>query len=156
MAEHDGGFTWRDAATAAIAIIAPLATGALWVIRDADIERFEERCAIVSRELADIRSTDAALQAKIDGALLSLSIASTKLDSHNTEAERWKQAIAENQRTIADLRTRAGARPDPYTGTDARRRAEAVDTELRNLDRRLDALEVEVTGRANGNGVTKR
>jgi predicted nucleic acid-binding Zn-ribbon protein len=102
-----------------------------------------------------VEAHDERIEQKVDSALLTIADNVAKLQAHNIEAESWKSEIRENRRTISDLRTRAGARPDPYTGTDARKRADTVDAELRALDRRLDALERALDRDEQRNGVKR-
>ena len=116
------------------------------------------------------RAHDERVEAKVDGALISIGSAVVGMEAHRREADVHIRRIGSNEDRVNDLERKVSgllsspsARPDSYSGTDARKRAEAVDAdfrgvreELKHHDRRLDALEIESFGRANGNGKVRK
>jgi hypothetical protein len=159
----EGSIGWKEVAVAGISILASFSTAALWAVRDADLDRFNERCELMSGAVRDIRAHDDRVEAKVDGALISIGSAVVGMEAHRREADVHIGRISANENRVNDLERKVSgllsspsARPDSYSGTDARKRAEVVDAELRHIDRRLDKLEIETFGRANGNGKVKR
>jgi hypothetical protein len=159
----EGTIGWKEVAVAGISILASISTAALWAVRDADLARFDERCEVMSGAVRDIRTHDDRIEAKVDGALISVGSAIANMDAHRREADVHIRRIGSNEDRVNDLERKVSgllsspsARPDSYSGTDARKRADVVDAELRHHDRRLDALEVETFGRANGNGKVRK
>jgi hypothetical protein len=63
-------------------------------------------------------------------AKLSIAAAEHHIDSHNREAEQWKQRILALEQKLYDMSTRSTARPDPFTGSMGRA-----------LEDRIEALE---------------
>jgi hypothetical protein len=149
------GITWKDAALAILAVVAPVVSGSLYMAFDNLDQRFEERCRVMSENLTDIRDRKRAIEVKADTALLSLRELSTRFSDHIDGANRWIDVIQATEKRVTDLQTRSNARPDPYTGSDARSRAAVVDKALQNLEWRVDALEGGGAGRKNGNGVKR-
>lgn len=76
----------------------------------------------------------AAVQAMLHALNARLGVAEAKLESHNTEAERWKTQIGKNESAIADIRARPAGRADPFTGSDGRE----LEKRIRELERYAD------------------
>lgn len=84
----------------------------------------------INTELAKRQADCAAIQALLHALDIRLKEYETRQAAHESEAENWKSRISRNEQSVADLRSNAGARPEPFAGTEGR-----------ELDRRIRALE---------------
>lgn len=122
----------------------PLFIAGVGAIYTADHARLERHAEDLGDELSALQYVVSDLAAK--NAALEQSVR-----SHVEEKNAWIRRIEKNTDTISALSKDSSARPDPYTGTDAKADRAAFMGEVRRLDHKIDEV-ARCSCYRNGNG----
>lgn len=87
--------------------------------------------------IADARDRLHLLEQQHHERSIQLATLSESLQRHVVEAEYWKRIIDENRAIVGRLASDTKARPDPYTGTDAKRDKEELLDRIQTIERKL-------------------
>ena len=94
----NGDPIWVRGAIAAVTLLAPFSVGSLVYLRAADIQRFDERCAEVRRELDKLHGTIGGQSAKLDAITGTLAGVAVEARRNAAETAEVKTEVHEIQR----------------------------------------------------------
>jgi DNA anti-recombination protein RmuC len=83
----------------------------------------------------------AGVQALIHALESRLTVSETNISAHANEKGIWIDVIKDTARKVDELRNNPNRRPDPFTGTDGRLLEKRLNDSIKDVDKRLSALE---------------
>lgn len=95
----------------------------------------------LSADNDDQAARTAGMLLRLDKTIVQMATYQANVDAHIEESNYWKREIEGMRKDIANLRTHAAARADPFTGTEGRALERRIDT----LERRFDEHEHKLT-----------